>query len=131
EELDARLNRLQDEVVVEGDAVGRNRRVLLGLLLPHQRRPRTKAAAGIGRPLGGWTSSTTYTPSIVATGMPSPASPATCPRITLTSARCSVIQQPSRSLKARTRRSISRADMVAGFSLPSADVSRGAWLAPC
>src|SRR5439155_23016039 len=59
-ELDARLDRLQDEVVVEGDAVGGNRRVLVALLLlPHQRRPRSQAAALIRRPPGGWTSSAT------------------------------------------------------------------------
>src|SRR5439155_22335643 len=58
-ELEASLDRLQDEVVVEGDTVGGNRRVLVALLLPHQRRPRSQAAALIRRPPGGWTSSAT------------------------------------------------------------------------
>src|SRR5207248_10743883 len=59
-ELDARLDRLQDEVVVERGAVGGNRRLLVALLLlPHQRRPRSQAAALIRRPPGGWTSSAT------------------------------------------------------------------------
>ena len=35
DQLDARLKRLQNEVVVEGDPIGCNRRVLVSLLLPH------------------------------------------------------------------------------------------------
>src|SRR5438552_2723606 len=59
DQLNAGLDRLQDEIVMEGDAVGRDRGVFVGLLLSHQRRPRAQAAALMTRPPGGCTSSTT------------------------------------------------------------------------
>src|SRR5438105_6668966 len=58
-ELEAGFNSLQDEVVMEGRPVAGDGGIGIALLLPHYRRPRSHAAALIGRPPAGWTSVTT------------------------------------------------------------------------